>query len=323
MGYDNISNLHKETIDCNVTTAQLLHPAKKQKRDHLSTITLAWINTHKGSLKSKHRKRLRVLLDSGCAATLVNSKFLKNLRKKRSTKTTWTTKAGAFTTTEKCKCTFTLPEFHQGREVKWSVYVDESASETSNYDMIIGRDLLEELGIDLVFSNHTMKWDNATVPMRNLSWFEDTKMSDKEEEVYSMHDPNTTEVERIQNILDMKYAPADLEAITEASDHLSTEDKRLLLNLLKRYETLFDGSLGTWKTTPIDLELREDAKPYHAKAYPVPYSQEKKLKEEIARMCELGVLRRTNRSEWGFPAFTIPKKDGTLRSIADFLKRAQ
>jgi hypothetical protein len=54
------------------------------------------------------------------------------------------------------------------------------------------------------------------------------------------------------------------------------------------------------------------------KAYPVPHSQEVQLKEEIDRMVKLGVMRKVNRSEWGSPAFTIWKKDGTLRSIADF-----
>jgi hypothetical protein len=34
-------------------------------------------------------------------------------------------------------------------------------------------------------------------------------------------------------------------------------------------------------------------------------------------MEELGVLQKINRSKWGFPAFTIAKKDGTIRSIAD------
>jgi uncharacterized protein YwgA len=63
--------------------------------------------------------------------------------------------------------------------------------------------------------------------------------------------------------------------------------------------------------------LKPDAAPYHGKAYPVPYSQERKLREEVERMVELGVIHKVNRSEWAFPAFTIPKKDTTLRSIAD------
>ena len=81
---------------------------------------------------------------------------------------------------------------------------------------------------------------------------------------------------------------------------------------------MFDGTLGSWKTDPVDLELRdEEGKPYHAKPYPVPYSQEQKLRDEVRRLVEYGVLRKVNRSEWACPMFTILKPDGSLRSLAD------
>ena len=37
-------------------------------------------------------------------------------------------------------------------------------------------------------------------------------------------------------------------------------------------------------------------------------------------MCNAGILRRVNRSEWAFPAFTIPKPDGSLRSLANLIE---
>jgi hypothetical protein len=46
------------------------------------------------------------------------------------------------------------------------------------------------------------------------------------------------------------------------------------LILLQKFEELFDGSLGTWKTDPINLELKDpNVKPFHAKPYPVSFSQ--------------------------------------------------
>jgi hypothetical protein len=84
--------------------------------------------------------------------------------------------------------------------------------------------------------------------------------------------------------------------------------------LLQKFEELFDGSLGTWKTDPINLELKDpNVEPFHAKPYPVPYSQEKRLKDEINRfLCSYGVLRKRNNSEWACPMFTIAKPDGSL-----------
>ena len=81
---------------------------------------------------------------------------------------------------------------------------------------------------------------------------------------------------------------------------------------------MFDRTLGEWATAPVDLELKDpEGKPYHAKPYPVPQSQEVKLKAEIERLVELKVLRKVNESEWASPAFTISKPDGTLRSLTD------
>ena len=63
----------------------------------------------------------------------------------------------------------------------------------------------------------------------------------------------------------------------EECAHLSKDEQRQLLKLLQKFEILIDGTLGTWKTDPVDLELKDSkVKPYHAKPYPMPYSQEKK-----------------------------------------------
>jgi hypothetical protein len=71
----------------------------------------------------------------------------------KETKTKWTTKAGKFSTTRKCELSFTLPAFHAHREITWNCYVDESSTkESCRYDMIIGRDLLHEIGMDILFS---------------------------------------------------------------------------------------------------------------------------------------------------------------------------
>ena len=35
-----------------------------------------------------------------------------------------------------------------------------------NYDLIIGRDLLHKLGVDISFSTKTMSWNNVTIDMK-------------------------------------------------------------------------------------------------------------------------------------------------------------
>ena len=68
----------------------------------------------------------------------------------------------------------------------------------------------------------------------------------------------------------------------------------------------------------MNLRLKKDAQPDHAKAYPIPKSLETKVKIEIQRLCKLGVLKKVNHSQWAAPNFVIPKKDETIRFISDF-----
>ena len=65
--------------------------------------------------------------------------------------------------------------------------------------MIIGKDLLEHLRIKFLFDTQIMEWDNASTPMQDPYQFdqEDTLAKLKHKLLY-MHDPDTTEAERIQ-----------------------------------------------------------------------------------------------------------------------------
>src|SRR5687767_7920151 len=184
--------------------------------------------------------------------------------------------------------------------------------------MIIGRDLLDELGMNFLFSENLMEWDNATTPMLDPDMFCEQFIDELEHEILYIHDPDTTDAERIQSILNAKYCKADLYKLVKECEQLIKEEQEKLLALLQKFEHFFDGTVGTWKTVPVDLFLKDpNCTPYHAKAYPVPHSQEQKLKEEVERLCQQGILRKINRSEWACPMFTISKPDGSLQSLAD------
>ncbi len=123
---------------------------------------------------------------------------------------------------------------------------------------------------------------------------------------------------RMNEILDAKYSKADLNEVAQSADHLTTSEQQKLLALLKKYEDLFDGTLGTFTGAPYDIKLKDNVEPHHARPFPVPKIHELTLKSELDRLCELNVLKRVNRSQWGAPTFIIPKKDGTVRFISDF-----
>jgi len=161
----NGNTINLDTIECFASTAELLRPKKRSKVENLSTITIGYI-MNKRPDKLKEQQRLRVLFDSGCSSTLINKSMVRHWEKKQLKPIKWSTKAGSFKTKRKCEIEFTLPAFHANRKIVCSAYVDESHKESCNYDMIIGRDLMHSLGINLLFDTAEITWDNAKVHMQ-------------------------------------------------------------------------------------------------------------------------------------------------------------
>jgi hypothetical protein len=125
------------------------------------------------------------------------------------------------------------------------------------------------------------------------------KSQDATVESFHLSDPAIIKeaTARVQGILEAKYAAANLRDICNKSMHLDVrEQEQLFAVLLTKYEALFDGSLGTWKEHPHDIDLKPDSKLYHAKAFPIPKIHLETLKAEVQRLCDLGVLRKVNHS---------------------------
>ena len=288
-------------------------PNKRPKIDENSQLDLRPIsfvrfNTRVGKPKPV---TIKALLDSGGGGTLISKRFTSKLklRQKKSNEVVWTTPGGNMTTNATVKTQFTLPELHDNQLIEWNLHVTE---DLGAYDMIIGRDLLLFLGIDVRFSNQTVEWGNAIMPFKER----DSTVHD----AYHISDPTgvAERTDRIKEILEAKYEPANLEQVCSAQDQLSMEQRMKLKELLDKYSSLFDGTLGKWKGRDVKLDLKPDSTPYHAKAYPIPKCHIDTLKMEVQRLVELGVLKKVNRSEWAAPTFIIPKKDGTVRFISDF-----
>ena len=106
-----------QNIDCYVSMAEMLRPKKKAKTENLSTITLGYLHSKRGSMKEKHLTRIWILFDTGCGATLIHHSLIKNLKPKLGRPSNWSTKAGSFQTTKTCKIKFMLPAFHEKRDI--------------------------------------------------------------------------------------------------------------------------------------------------------------------------------------------------------------
>ena len=142
------------------------------------------------------------------------------------------------------------------------------------FDLILGTQTMDELGIILNFKHKMITIDEIELPMQSIENMPKSrhKALALTNSLASCKEPKSTheETQRVVRILDASYKKADLQAVVDTCTHLSSEEQKMLLELLTEYEPLFDGTLGAWKTTPVSFELKEGAKPYHGRAFPIP-----------------------------------------------------
>ncbi|MGH7954863.1 MAG: hypothetical protein ACREOZ_02765, partial [Gloeomargaritales cyanobacterium] len=109
----------------------------------------------------------RALLDSGATSSLVNASLTHPEELiKENHPTNWVTKGGSFRTTHIAKVNFHFLELNSKQQINGIFHVDNDASQHSGgYDLIIGFDLMETIGLDLLISERLIKWGDYSTSM--------------------------------------------------------------------------------------------------------------------------------------------------------------
>ncbi len=190
------------------------------------------------------------------------------------------------------------------------------------YDLIIGKQTMLNLGVQLDFQEKTITIDEILLPMRNITNLQlkpRITMALGENTCFSQEPISTRSTTNCMvEILNTKNEKADLTAIIrEKCPHLTASNREMLLSVLLRFESLFDGTLGDWKLPPVSFELKEGMKPFYGKPYPILHKHIAVLMKEIKRLCNIGVLEWQPSSQWALPTFIIPQKDSKVCTISD------
>ena len=228
--------------------------------------------------------------DSGATDSMIKIQHTKNYEHKIwSNRVEYSTAAGVYCSTHDVKVPFCIPEFSGSKIINHRFHVDNDEGELGiGHDIIIGRDLMVQLGLTADFKRQVLQWDGATVHMKDSRNFLGQSDLTKREirgvatqtaEPASMREAT----ERMAKILDSTYAKATLEQVVKSSQ-LNAEERTLLLSLLKDFEDFFYGTIGNWATEPVDLELKPDPKPFNSRYHPVPRINKKFFRKDIKRL---------------------------------------
>ena len=137
------------------------------------------------------------------------------------------TLAGNFTSNEEVKLhDILLPEFHKTRHLQ--TLMAKIFDQGCRYDMILGRNLMNKLGLVSNFNTKSMTWDGSTVAMREYD---------------HNHDPTTLATNLLLDVLDSRL---------EVNDSITMLDKPSDLHYQEK-----DVVPAGYKTTTIRTSLYE------------------------------------------------------------------
>jgi hypothetical protein len=208
--------------------------------------------TRQHSNKHCKQKIVRVLSDSGSDGDLIfvnKDKPMLLPYSKRLVPQSWNTLNGIFQTWRKARVELNFFEYSDSKRyhVEPDV-VDYNKNNRPQYDLILGTVTMKEFGIILNFRDKMITIDEIILPMRNINNLQGSSILRVLRHNHSLAmEPQSTKdaTERATWILDAKYSKADLQSVVRDNcKHLSADQQKKLLQLLKKYESLFDGTLG-------------------------------------------------------------------------------
>jgi hypothetical protein len=214
---------------------------------------------------------VRVLLDSGSDGDLVfvdkgKPMLLPSL--KRLVPHSWNTSNGMFQTKRKAEIELNFFEYSDSkRYLAEPDIVKYDKIYKPQYDLILGVKTIKKYGIILDFKDKMITGNEVKKPMHNMNYLQGSSTLHMLRLNHSLAmEPQSTQdaTKHVTWILDAKNQKTDLQSIVrDNSKHLSADQQKKLLQLLKKYESLFDGTLGDWKTKPVSFQLKEGVSPYH------------------------------------------------------------
>ena len=113
--------------------------------------------------------------------------------------------------------------------------------------MIIGMDLMTELGMILDLKDKTIEWEDLSIELKPRGLLNKTNMLEYSYEISTAPETIKDAENRQTRILDADYSATDMDEYVQSLEYLNIEQRNTLLNVLKKHPQLFSGGIGTIK----------------------------------------------------------------------------
>ena len=150
-----------------------------------------------------------------------------------------------------------VPEFVNQRLIEGAIaHVFDSPHYP--YDIILGRDFLQAIGLKMDFELNTIQWLDTQVDMKNIKQLDNrTNMENFMQNIkIDLHYLDTNVKDEYicndamdayaTNILESKYVKVSVNNVVASQEHLTEEQRIKLRDVLRKHKILFDGKLGCY-----------------------------------------------------------------------------
>jgi hypothetical protein len=162
----------------------------------------------------------------------------------------------------------TLPEFSSSQRIPGPIRALIMPMDTQ-YDLI-GMDVMQVIGLDLLNSSKTIVWNGNYVPFKSYDYFDDARLHESIAEAIdecpfdSIDDFFPLEIPfqpgyKSPTIHSSSYEQVDIHDVSSLQKHLSDAMQSELEQILSQYPKLSSRKLGCYLHRKVHLDLKPDA----------------------------------------------------------------
>ena len=130
---------------------------------------------------------------------------------KRNKNVEWSTMGGKFFTKYQSLIEFMLPDFSDKKKITHMVHVDgRTKQENTSFDMIIGMDLMTELGLVIDLENKSIRWKELEIELKFRGSLCNTNLIQEMYAIDTAPDSIKSAEARQLEILDADYNATDI-----------------------------------------------------------------------------------------------------------------